>query len=264
MPELPEIFNISQQLNQELIGRTITNVTIHQEKCLNYPISEFSKLVTSNIITKVSSLGKWIFIYFESEDNLAINLGMGGDLLYVDTPPTKKHQAVLYLDNNKLLSFRFWWFGYIHFHQQGDAHPMTDQLGIDPIRSDISKTDFIALFKGKKGSLKTFLLNQKNLAGIGNYYIHDILYNAKINPNAKMNDLSTHKLGMLYTSIIDELNTAIQLRGAHYELDIYHQPGHFRVSKVAYKDGQPCQCGTTILKVKTGATSSYYCPKCQK
>jgi formamidopyrimidine-DNA glycosylase len=264
MPELPEIFNISQQLNREIVGLSIQSVLINQEKCINYPISEFSRFLVSQTISKESSIGKWVMIYLKSGDKLAINLGMGGDFLYAKEPPLKKHQAVIFLNNGMLLSFRFWWFGYIHYVKQNEPHTMTDQLGTDLIREDIQKTDFISIFEGKKGSLKTFLLNQKNIAGIGNYYIHDILYDAKINPTVKINNCSKQKLGLLYDSIVKEFNTAISLRGAHYEVDIYQKPGGFKVSKVAYRDGELCQCGTTILKIKTGATSSYYCPKCQK
>ena len=120
------------------------------------------------------------------------------------------------------------------------------------------------MFKSRKGSLKSFLLNQKNIAGIGNYYIHDILFKAKINPLMKINNLSARKLGTLYNTIIEEFNDSISKRGAHYELDIYNQKGEFSADKVAYKEGKQCSCGTIIKKVKTGSTSSYYCPKCQK
>ncbi|MBN2604228.1 MAG: Fpg/Nei family DNA glycosylase [Bacilli bacterium] len=264
MPELPEIYNISKQLDHEIVGLSIESILIHQEKCINYPLVEFSNLVSSQMIQRVSSIGKWLKIHFESGDKLLINLGMGGDLLYALQPPTKKHQAVIYFSNKMLLSFRFWWFGYIHFVKKNEPHTMTDELGIDMIRTECNKNDFVQLFDGKKGSLKTFLLNQKNIAGIGNYYIHDILYDAKINPTIKINNLKPEKLGVLYDSILNEFNTAISLRGAHYEVDIYNKPGEFKVSKVAYRDGQICQCGTTILKIKTGATSSYFCPTCQK
>jgi len=264
MPELPEIYNISNQLNKEIVNLKITGVIINQEKSINLEVEDFIKLLLNQEIKTVTSKGKWVEITFTSLDNLYINLGMGGDLLYSDSIPEKKHQAIINLDNGKLLSFRFWWFGYIHFVKKDEIHQMTNKLGLDIFRDNVSKEQFIKQIKQRKGSLKTYLLNQKNFAGIGNYYIHDILFNAKINPLKKINEVSTQKLGRLYNSIISEFQDSISKRGAHYEYDIHHNYGEFTANKVAYKDGQLCICNTVIKKVKTGATSSYYCPKCQK
>jgi len=264
MPELPEIYNISEQLKKEIVGLKIIDTNIIQEKTINMDVDEFKKNIINQEVISVTSKGKWIFIHFKSKDSLHINLGMGGDLLYSTTIPKKKHQAVIMLNNNHLLSFRFWWFGYIHFVDSSEEHDMTKKLGVDLIRDNISKKEFVSLFSKRKGSLKSFLLNQKKIAGIGNYYIHDILYKAKINPLKKIPELSTRKLGMLYESIIEEFNESILLNGADYELDIYNIKGSFSAGSVAYKEGKNCQCGTLIKKIKTGSTSSYYCPKCQK
>ncbi len=264
MPELPEIYNISEQLNNELVGLKVSEVIIHQEKSINSKIDAFTNNLLNQEIKVVTSHGKWIIITFKSNSRLLINLGMGGDLLYTADIPTKKHQAVIKFNNDYLLSFRFWWFGYIHFVSATETHEMTKKLGIDLIRDDITKEEFKKLFTNRKGSLKSFLLNQKNIAGIGNYYIHDILYNAKIKPSKKIPDLSSRKLGNLYVTIKEEFINSISKRGANYELDIYNNKGEFKADKVAYKEGESCRCGTTIKKMKTGSTSSYYCPKCQK
>ncbi len=264
MPELPEIYNICEQLKSEIVNLKITEVVIHQEKSINLDIDTFTNNLLTQEITEVTSIGKWIKISFKSKDKLFINLGMGGDLLYSDSIPEKKHQAVINFDNGYLLSFRFWWFGYIHFVKEGETHHMTNKLGIDLIRDNSTKDEFRNLFKGRRGSLKSFVLSQKNIAGIGNYYIHDILFKSKINPSKKITDISTRKLGMLYNAILEEVKESISKRGANYEVDIYNNRGEFEADKVAYKEGKKCNCGATIKKIKTGSTSSYYCPKCQK
>jgi len=264
MPELPEIYNISEQLNEEIVGLKIIDSNIIQEKAINMEVGEFNKNIINQEVISVTSKGKWVFINFKSADSLHINLGMGGDLLYSTTIPKKKYQATIWLNNDHLLSFRFWWFGYIHFVNRLETHDMTKKLGVDLIRDKITKKEFISLFSERKGSLKAFLLNQKNIAGIGNYYIHDILYKAKIHPLEKIPKLSTRKLGLLYDSIIEEFQESIALNGAHYELDIYNENGMFSAEKVAYKEGKKCLCGTLIKKIRTGSTSSYYCPNCQK
>jgi formamidopyrimidine-DNA glycosylase len=110
------------------------------------------------------------------------------------------------------------------------------------------------------------LLDQKNLAGIGNVYAQDILFKAKLHPNRKISTLSKKEKGDLYHAVRDVLNHSIELKGLAYELDFYGQKGKFAVEDflVGYKTGKPCpECGTTIEKVKTGSTSSYICPKCQ-
>ncbi len=264
MPELPEIYNISEQLNKEIVGLVITNSTIFQEKSINIKTKDFNNSIINQEIFNVTSRGKWVFITFKSLDKLFINLGMGGDLLYTTEIPKKKHQAIINFDNGYLLSFRFWWFGYIHFVKKGETHHMTNKLGIDIFRDNITKKEFLTLVKARRGSLKSFLLNQKNIAGIGNYYIHDLLFKSKINPLKKIPEVSTRKLGMLYNVILSEFEDSISKRGAHYELDIYNQKGLFQANNVAYKEGELCLCGTKIKKVKTGSTSSYYCPRCQK
>jgi len=264
MPELPEIYNISEQLNNEIVGLKITQTVIHQEKSINFDIKTFKSLLINQEIKSVSSIGKWIIISFISSNQLLINLGMGGDLLYSQNIPKKKHQAIINFDNDFLLSFRFWWFGHIHFVKQGETHEMTKKLGVDLIRDKTTKEEFKKLFLNKKGSLKSFLLNQKNIAGIGNYYIHDILFNSRIKPSIKIPSLSSRKLGVLYNRIVEEFMDSISKRGAHYELDIYNNKGEFRADKVAYREGERCKCGTIIKKMKTGSTSSYYCPRCQK
>ena len=264
MPELPEIYNISEQLNKEIVSLAITEVVVNQEKSINQPIDVFQASLVEQEIISVTSIGKWIIINLKSRDRILINLGMGGDLLYNQELPEKKHQALIKFNNGYLLSFRFWWFGSIHFVEYGKIHDMTNKLGQDIFRDSISKKQFLSLFVSRKGSLKSFLLSQKNIAGIGNYYIHDIFFKAKINPLKKINELSTRKLGILYDVIINEFLDSISKRGAHYELDIYNNHGEFVANNVAYKEGQLCICGSVIKKVKTGSTSSYFCPKCQK
>jgi len=264
MPEFPEIYNLSEQLNIEIINLKITEAIIYQEKCLNIEVEDFQNLIKDQTIMNVTSKGKWIEIIFNSFDKLYINLGMGGDLIYSDSIPEKKHQAVIRFGNGNLLSFRFWWFGYIHFVKKDEAHQMTEKLGLDIFRDNVTKDQFVKLIKQRKGSLKSYLLNQKNIAGIGNYYIHDILFKAKINPLKKITEVSARKLGRLYDSIIEEFQDSISKRGSNYEYDIYHNYGGFSADKVAYKEGKLCSCNTIIRKIKTGSTASYYCPKCQK
>ena len=110
------------------------------------------------------------------------------------------------------------------------------------------------------------MLNQKNIAGIGNVYIQDILFEAKLHPNRDISTLSTEETGVLYSSIRKVLDQSIHLGGLAYEKDFYGRSGGLTVDgfRVGYKTGKPCpECGTAIVKIRTGSTSSYICPKCQ-
>jgi formamidopyrimidine-DNA glycosylase len=114
--------------------------------------------------------------------------------------------------------------------------------------------------------VKTFLLEQKNIAGIGNVYAQDILFRARLHPNRKLQTLSETEIKALYSAIKTVLNRSIELGGLAYELDFHGQKGKFDQNKflVGYKTGKPCpECGTRIEKIKTGSTASYICPTCQ-
>jgi formamidopyrimidine-DNA glycosylase len=104
------------------------------------------------------------------------------------------------------------------------------------------------------------------LAGIGNVYVQDILFQAKLHPNRRISTLSEKEINILYNAIRDVLNHSIQLGGLAYEKDFYGQKGKLTINEflVGYKTGKPCPaCKTPIEKIKTGSTSSYICPKCQ-
>jgi len=119
----------------------------------------------------------------------------------------------------------------------------------------------------RKARIKSFLLDQKNVAGIGNVYIQDILFKSKLHPNRLVSLLSEKEVSDLYRAIKEVLNYSIQLGGLVYEKDFYGQNGKLTVEKflVGYKTGKPCPtCKTPIEKIKTGSTSTYICPKCQK
>jgi formamidopyrimidine-DNA glycosylase len=125
---------------------------------------------------------------------------------------------------------------------------------------------FKKLLVSKKMGIKSFLLNQKNIAGIGNVYVQDILFKAKLHPNRKVSTLSEKEIGDLYDAILGVLKCSIQSCGLAYEKDFYGREGKFTINEflVGYKTGKPCPvCTTPAEKIRTGSTHSYICPKCQ-
>jgi formamidopyrimidine-DNA glycosylase len=110
------------------------------------------------------------------------------------------------------------------------------------------------------------LLDQSRIAGIGNAYIHDILFMAGLHPLRKIDSLSDGEIPRLFQAIQDGLEVSIAKGGAAYEVDLFGKKGGFQVEdiQVGYREGQPCpRCATLIQKIKTGSTSSFICPSCQ-
>ena len=270
MPELPEITAIAGQMNQEIRGKRVADIEVRQPKNLNISVSEFTKAVEGKLIDSVSSRGKWLFIKLNPSYLMLMNLGMGAELLYFSPSqklPEKYHFKLTFTDKTGFTA-HFWWFGYIHLVSESDVsnHKLTAQLGKSATDETFTLEYFRGLLANKKTGIKSFLLDQKNLAGIGNVYAQDILFKAKLHPNRKISTLSEEEIVDLYNAIQNVLHQSIELGGLAYERDFYGQRGKFTAEHflVGYKQGKACpECGTAIEKIKTGTTSSYICPKCQ-
>ena len=271
MPELPEIIVLSQQMNQELIGNEVEYVEIFQPKNLNIPIDEFIEKIMSCRILSVKGRGKWLFLELSGAQFLLINLGMGGDLVHFspgDTLPEKYKFKLQFVDGSGF-TINFWWFGYIHLIDKTllKTHKMTGTLGLSPLDEGFTLAYFKKLLNGRKGRVKSFILNQKRVAGIGNVYVQDILFRARLHPNRKINTLTVQEVESLYASMRQTLLKSIEKSGLVYERDFYGNRGRFSEEDflVAYKTGKHCPlCTTSIEKIRVGSTSSYICPICQK
>jgi formamidopyrimidine-DNA glycosylase len=270
MPELPEIAVIARQMNKEITGKGIAGVEVKQPKNLNMPVEEFAKTVEGKAVNNVSSKGKWIFIKLNPAYYMLIHRGMNADLLLfaADQKLPEKYQFKLTFADKTGFTIQFQWFGYIHLVSEKDLnkHKLTAQLGISPIDKEFTLKRFKTLLANKKGGIKSFLIDQKNVAGIGNVYIQDILFQAKLHPNRRISTLPEKEISALFNAIRDVLNRSIKLGGLAYEKDFYGQNGKLTIYEflVGYKTGKPCpRCKTPIEKIKTGGTSSYICPKCQ-
>ena len=142
---------------------------------------------------------------------------------------------------------------------------MTEGFGPDPMA--LSSDEFVSLLENRRGGIKSFLLNQKRIRGIGNYYIQEILFRAKIHPLRKIPSLTLKEKKELHGHILDVFNESIDLGSSSYELDFFGEKGQYRFKNmaIAYQEDVNCpQCGTLGEKIKTGSTSHYICPRCQK
>jgi len=266
MPELPEIASRTREMRKELVGRTIRAIEVKQPKSLNVSVKAFKTGLVRARILDVTCRGKWIFVE-TTRGWLLINLGMGGEILLVTRKKLPaKWRTLLEFTDGSCLAFNFWWFGYTHY-VPGDklgTHAMTARLG--PNALDLKARDLGEMTKGRRGSVKSLLLDQSRISGIGNAYVHDILFFAGLHPLRGTNTLAESEVEALAVAIDKGLRPSAGRGGAFYELDLYGKPGGFKAKHIVigYKEGKPCPvCRTAIQKIKTGSTSTFICPKCQ-
>ncbi|MBN1814585.1 MAG: Fpg/Nei family DNA glycosylase [Anaerolineae bacterium] len=264
MPELPEITIFARDMRKELVGRTISAIEVLQPKCLNVPVEEFQAALTGAEIRDVTAQGKWLQVE-TTQGWLLLGLGMGGEILLTDRDNLpEKYRLIFDLADGACLAINFWWFGYAHYTADLAEHKMTAQLG--PNALDLTLDEFQALLRGRRGAVKTFLLDQKRIAGIGNVYVQDPLFKAGIHPLRSINTLSDDELARLWEALRGTLQESIDQGGSAWERNLYDKKGKWDTSffLIAYQEGKPCPvCGTTVEKIKTGSTSSYICPTCQ-
>jgi formamidopyrimidine-DNA glycosylase len=267
MPELPEVFCRAREMNKALKGRTLEAVEVLQPECLNLPVEEFRKGLCGAVIRGVTSHGKWL-LTDTTQGHLLINLGMGGEILLVPSGRLPEKWRIRFdLDREESLTVNFWWFGYTHYAPPGKlgAHVMSARLG--PNATDLTHEEFVSLLDGRRGRIKSLLLDQSKLAGIGNAYVHDILFRARLHPLRSISSLCAEEIERLHGAIGFELQRSIDRGGAAYEVSLYGKPGGLGASDllVGYREGKPCpECGTAVEKIKTGSTSSFICPNCQR
>jgi len=268
--ELPELAILAREMSTEIVCRTVSEVEVENPKCLNMPLDEFQKTIKGRHVQSVECRGKWLFVGLDSDRTLLFNPGMGVDIIYFErggTLPDRYHIKFV-LDNATGFTVRVWWFCYLHLMHTTrlGEHKLTGCLGRSPLEKEFTLDHFKKLLAAKEGNIKSFMFDQKNIAGIGNVYIQDILFNAGLHPKRQINSITPTETEALFRSMIAILNHSIELGGLAYERDFYGNKGGYgrEQFKIAYKSGEHCpNCDEIIQKIKTGSTSSYICPNCQ-
>lgn len=270
MAELPELLILSKQMDEQLQLKEFAGGELRQEKSLNLSPGEFLETIRGKKVLKVYNKGKWIFIQLSDDYHLLLNLGMGADVLYHQEGQEmpEEYQCLFQFTDGSYFTSKFWWIGRAELLQNEELaeHKATKDIAITPLDDGFTPEYFRKLCQARS-QIKNLLLNQKKIGGIGNVYIHDILFRAKLRPQKVANTIESVKIDDLHHIIQENLKEAIELGGLAYEKDFYGENNGFETEHflVAYKEGEPCpECGGTIEKIKTGSTSSYICPNCQK
>jgi formamidopyrimidine-DNA glycosylase len=269
MPELPEVETIARGLHQRLAGDRIDEVWIgDKSNLLKSPAAEIAAVLRGARITGFRRVGKHIVGDLEAKQGRAqwvIHLGMTGRCIVCE--PEAEHakhtHLIATLESGRELRFvdprRF---GKLQVLQGGGFAA----AGAEPIAAD--REEFVLLFKGRKTPIKSALLNQHLLSGIGNIYADESLFRAGVRPRRRAAGLTRVELMRLYEAIQEVLAEAIAAGGSSVSnyVDASGDEGFFQLQHRVYqRTGEPCLvCGEGIKRVVVAGRSSHYCPQCQR
>src|ERR1700683_1407677 len=279
MPELPEVETIARGLARRVAGDVIESIWLGQKpEPLKSPAREIAAALEHSRIAGVRRMGKHIVFDLEKNNvrptksgaastaaQWIVHLGMTGRL-QVCEPQSEilKHtHAILKLASGRELRFvdprRF---GRLSVARAGDF----EAGGIEPLEADLDR--FLTLFRGRKTPIKSALLNQKLLRGVGNIYADESLFRAGIRPRRRASTITRDQLSKLLVSVKEVLQEAIALGGSSISdyVDADGEAGFFQLQHRVYgREGDPCLvCKTPIKRIVIAGRSSHYCPKCQK
>ncbi|MGE4558050.1 MAG: bifunctional DNA-formamidopyrimidine glycosylase/DNA-(apurinic or apyrimidinic site) lyase [Desulfovibrionaceae bacterium] len=271
MPELPEVETIARGLRKTLTGKRVESLNVLDSSVLRQDESTLRKLVVSRVVESVERRAKLLMLGLEGDVVFAFHLKMTGRVLAKpgDYAPGARDRIIARLSGAATLSFQdVRRFGYCLALPVEDLQrwPFYATLGPEPL--SMGREAFAARFAGRKASIKSLLLNQCMIAGIGNIYADESLFAAGIHPEARPVDLSDERLGALYDSLTAVLRKAIQENGSSIRdyLNAEGEPGAFQNSFQAYgRKGQPCKrCGAPLQASRVAGRTSTYCPACQR
>lgn len=271
MPELPEVETTCRGIAPHVIGRTVLELVLRTEK-LRWPLDrDLCTILPGQIIRSVERRAKYLLLKCD-RGTIIIHLGMSGVLRIVDADVTeKKHDHVdLILTDGHTLRFsdprKFGVFTYTENDPQ--RHQFLTNLGPEPLDGNFTATYLYNLSRGKKQAIKTFIMDQKVVVGVGNIYANEALFQSGISPTRAAGRIGRQRYARLVDSIRSILQQAIKAGGTTIS-DFRQsdgQPGYFEQQLLVYgRAGQPCpDCDTPIKVTRLGQRSTFFCPECQR
>jgi formamidopyrimidine-DNA glycosylase len=273
MPELPEVETVRRMLEAHVVGRTVRAVRL-SGLALREPVSRgLARSLRGRSIRGMSRLGK--FLIFELDEGLAIlsHLGMSGRWLFSDgervEPLPHVHARIGFADGSTLRfqdPRRFGLLRLVRAERLARDRAIAS-LGPDPIASPPTGESLRARARGLTASVKSFLLDQKKIAGIGNIYASEILFRAHVDPRRRAGALSVAEWSAIAAGIAAVLNEAIARSGTTFSMyrTLWNEPGEYGDQLRVYdRAREPCRtCGTPIRRIVQGQRSTFFCPRCQ-
>jgi formamidopyrimidine-DNA glycosylase len=270
MPELPEVETFRRYLLQgsdgapSILGKKIRNAELLWEGTLAFPApDEFLARIQGQYITGIGRRGKHLLIRL-SRDTLIIHLRMSGELVVEEQTEVlgKHYRVIINFDDNYRMAFNnIRKFGRIWLTDTPEQY--LAHLGWEPLSDDFTPEELHQLLSSRSQQLKYFLLDQKNIAGMGNIYTDEALHRAKLHPALKSNTLDRQQANRLWQSIREVLQEGIKNQGS--SIDWMYRGGDYQNYLSVYNlEGEPCKnCKTPVERIKIAQRSTYYCPTCQ-
>jgi formamidopyrimidine-DNA glycosylase len=267
MPELPEVETVVRELQEKLVGKKITAIIELRKNILQSPLEDFQKKFHSKKILKIFRYGKYIFFDIFGDYFLIVHLRMTGKLIYPATSKNPYNRVLFVINKTQNLAFNdVRCFGTIDVFPKNKSFIKHKKLGIDALDKRLTTKVFFSMLQNKKRILKNFLLDQSEVAGIGNIYVCEILYKAQISPFCATNSLSHLAAKKLLAHTKKILKLAICHNGTSISdyRRIDNKTGEFQNFLQVYgKQGQKCATCSKKIQRKKQSQSTYYCPHCQ-
>ncbi len=275
MFELPEIINLARQLEETVVGKRIVRVEVPTDRpkflFLSPDTPAFERVLVGRRIEEAVSRGRWIFCRLDDERTLLFG-EFGGRLLFhaAETSiPAKRHWIAEFDDGSHLsLAIQMWGFLGALTEAEIARHPYAGTLAFTPLDASFTEAAFFERLDrhaaGENKPIKAFLTHSPNVAGIGNGYLQDVLFRARLSPKRKASNLSLDERRALYDALRKTLREAADLGGRDTERDLFDRPGGYTALLDGRAAGRPCPtCGASVVKIQYLGGSCYVCPRCQ-
>src|SRR5436190_8624527 len=272
MPELPEVETIRRQLEPEVTAKRIMGADVLDERWTR-PESPraVERVLAGRTIEAVERRGKYLLLRLEGDRTLAMHLRMTGNLLLVDggeDPPYLRAQMRLD-DGRRLLFTDTRRFGHAVVLRDDELDEyFAARLGVEPLSDSLTAEALCRRAAGRRAPLKSFLLNQLGIAGIGNIYADEALHRAELHPLSPAGSMKPEDCERLRVGIVEALEAGLRSGGASIDdyRDARGEQGSMQEEFLVHtREGKPCpRCGAEIRRIVIGGRSTYFCPSCQR
>lgn len=274
MPELPEVETVRRTLEELVLQKEIVDVSVFWPKMVKSPddVQQFIDALKGQIFTQIDRRGKFLILN-TNDYALVSHLRMEGKYgVFQKAEAVEKHTHVIFhfSDGTELRYKDVRKFGTMHLFQKGvELHvPPLDHLGPEPFSEEFTITYLAEKLAKTNRKIKPTLLDQTIVVGLGNIYVDEALFRAKIHPERLASSLTSDEIILLHKEIVATLSEAVQLGGSTIRsyVNTQGQIGMFQLQLLVYsRKGEPCiECQTIIEKTTVGGRGTHFCPKCQK
>ena len=278
--ELPEVEVVRRDLEKEVVGRRVRSVDVRPHRNAMRVIrrharrKEFADRLAGKKMTKVDRKGKYVLIHLDDGDVLVVHFGMSGQFLRGtkrQSLPTHTHVVIEFQQGGDLRFIDPRTFGEMFVTSADELGKVKelDHIAIDPLEDTFTWQEFSGELARRASKLKTLLMDQKFVSGLGNIYSDEVLFAAGLRHDRMSDSLSSQEVRRLYRAIREVVQDAIRYRGTTLAdeayVDLFGKPGEFQTElKVYGRKALACRrCRTPIDVVKISGRNSYFCPQCQ-